>query len=1289
MKTHACWFLVGVFLYPATGLGIGAFGEEAVVDLARSQSGGMPTALASAPNINFSAAKACDDRPDTGWVSEKDAFPVWIRVEWRVPVEIREVTFKHFPKCPFKEAGPAGKYRVEILDDGKWVQVAAGDASRTPLETEVGHRLHQPTETTGVRLLIESAPTGQVGIAELRVMGPEVVLPIEWAPRWQARWIWPEPSLYVPHREPVRRYFRRSFDIEDPSQIREAWLLGCGFDRLNRIWVNNHSALTDITYHGGSLREAKVARIPVDWLLEGENVLAASVDDIYESGSHGLLAEFLLVGNDGGRTIIATDKEWLGQEDQGIVPDWRKPGLSDKRWVPCTEQTWPNTRWHWPWNVLRPTVAPTDRLTVLSVDVHPQPAKPGEPVTVKIVFEISKTPTRDFAVVLRLGQTSFWRNHDFRLGGAFLRPEEVSTSRWQPGRHEVEFQVPIPEHAPAETPATLFVSTQEESAGLEAAFPDATADPYGVHFVVPVDRGQKTSPKEAGFPRCEVRTVGGNPTLHLDGKPVSPIIWSSSYGNYRRYAEHAKTGVKLFRPIIQGTPIPAPGEEEAFYAWWFAQIDRMLSAAVAVAPEARLLPAIWMDPNPQWLFNAPSEQMIGGRGQLVIPLSHSVPDRGQVRPTFMSQAWRRDGSEGLKRLVEHLSSQPYSRNLIGLCFMAGRAGENYWGGNEYNVFINDRGRYDCKPRDQWQAGDFSMAARRTFREFLIGKYGTNENLQNAWRRDAVDFDDILEPARFRREEVCNILTWANKPENTGSLRDPSEPGVGTLPMDYFQCMAEAMIDTFAAWGKAVKEASDGRLITGCYYGYAISQLYTSVPGFHAHTAVARACRTPDLDFFVSPSEYNAARRAGGPYWGLNIVDSLRLHNKLWIHEQDTRTYLAEHMPKTFSRRETIEVLKRDAAAALTRGAGWWYYEFAQGQGGPLAREWFVDPEIAGFARHIKKICDHSLTLPDRGPSAEIAVFYHGRSLTAQDLFSPTAQLNITIGRLTLVNGMQRIGAPFDLYNLADIPVLEEKGLLKQYKMCLFLNPFYVTDEERRWLELCKGGGRTLVWLWAPGAASAGKSPSPENVIEVTGIPGVKWLDRKAPQIYRVSSEDHPLLGGLPREENFAAVPFPPGGTWAQFGNEVWPLVYVDSKDTDIETKVLGHWVIDGRVRHDMAAICLRTVAGGQNSWHSVYATVPYLSPQLMRNIARFAGVHLYRDSDEVLFASRHFVAIHTGAELATGELYLPNATPVYDVFSHKVVSTDAKTVHLNVAPYSTKLFYLGDPTKFQKAVEHD
>ncbi len=1277
MRPLACLSLVALCCAAATP-------QAAPTNLALFEPGGIPSARDAAPDLTYGAQKAADGSTDTGWVSGEGGYPTWLRIEWRFAVQVDELVLRQWPACPVAGVGPIGAYTMEALVDGQWRPVASGDASGLPREAEVRSKPTTPLVTTAIRLTVSSSPARRVAVSELQVLGPHPVLPLNWAPAWQGRLIWTQPSLGMAQRQPVRRYLRRSFTLERAGEVTAAYLAACAFDRLTTLWLNNVPLLADISYNGGLCRQAKTRRVATDTLREGENVLAASVDDIYECGSHGLLAELVLVRADGTRAVIATDTNWKGQEDQGLVPAWRKPGFRDTGWVPCSVVAGPNGRWHWLWNVPHPELAPRDTLTVVGLEVSPPQVRAGTDATCRLTFECTRRPGADYAVAVRLGQPSLMADHDFELWGAAMPPREAATSAWEAGRHTVVIKLHVPPEAPRDTPATLLVSLPDAGCGLATSLPGCQVDAYGLHFTIPVLRETAGAPAAtaappAGFTPSEVRTVGGTPTLHLAGRPVAPILWSSSYGNYRRYSAYAASGVKLFRPLIAGSPICAPHEADDYYPWWLARVDEMLSAAVSVDPDIKLLPAVAMDPSPQVLFDEPSEQMVSGRGHLVIDNSLFYPDLGQVRPTFMSQAWRRLGAEGLTRLVQHMAAQPYARSVVGLCFFAGRAGENYYGGNELNLFINEQGAYDARPQAQWDVGDFSAAARQTLRRFLVDKYGTDEALRTAWRRADLRFDDIPDPARFRREEVCDTLVGLGRGPSAGSLRDARAPGVGSLPMDYYQCFAEAMIDTFAAWGHAVKQASAGRLLTGCYYGYAAGQLLTCLPGFAGHTALARACDTPDLDFLCSPIDYSACRRAGSPVWAYNIPDSLRLHNKLWIYEFDSRTHLAAIGPKTYSSAETVAVMQRDAALALTHGAGWWWYEFSEGQRGAQSREWFLDPEFLASAGQLKRVYDHSLALPDRGPSAQIAVFYHGETLTAQDIFPPTLALNISLSRLTLFDSMPRIGAPYDLYNLADIVALAESGRLSQYRMCLFLNPFYLTAADRQALERCKSEGRTLVWLWGPGLGQVGESLSVERVAAVTGIPAIRLLPERAVPTCRMGAEASPLLQGLAAGYELAPRVFSPGDQWERFGNEIGPLLYVDPQATGPDTRILGHWVLGGKLRPDMGAFCLREMRrDGVRQWASVYSAVPYLSPELLRNIAREAGVHIYRETNGVLFADRHFVAIHTGAQPATDLLRLPLSTTIHDVLNHRTVGRDTASLQLNVPAYSTALYYLGE-----------
>ncbi|MHB8995606.1 MAG: hypothetical protein ACYC63_10180 [Armatimonadota bacterium] len=1252
-------------------------------DLTSFDWGVMPSASAAAPDMSLRPRFVTDGKPETGWIAPADYQPLWLRLEWRFPVTIHQLTLRQFPESKHPDLGRLGKLALEADVQGRWQLIQTLDASATDPAQEIKLVLPQPVRTMAVRFVIQSATGKNIGVSEIKAFGAQPVMPMSYAHAWTGRWIWVEPSLRIPHREPIQRYLRRSFDLPDLKQVKEAWLIGTAYDRCT-MWVNAHEALRDPSYAGGLMRRAQIKQIPLEWLQTGENVLAAKVEDLYEVGSQGLLAELILIAPDGTRTIIPTDNTWTGQEDSGLVPNWQKPGFKDPRYVPATIKAQANSRWHWAWNVLYPTLSPAETWKLTQVQTTPSPLRPGQPATATLTFEVPAKPKSDYAIIFRLGQHSLMREHDYELWGNALAPAAAKTSAWELGTHKVTIPLDIPPETPSPCPATILVSLPTTGVGLTTSLPNTQANQYGLHLKLPVDRGFIASAvggaSSPDFPRTQIKTLDGNPTLTIDGKPTAPMLWAAAYGNYRRYHENASTGVKLFRPTMAGGPIAAPGEDEEYFKYMFARLDAMINAAITIDPEIKLLPAIWADPQPDWLFINQSEQYLSARGVSLIPLVMTQPDVATVRDTFMSQAWRRDGAAGLTRLVKHMRSQPYAPHILGLILFAGRAGENYWGGNELNIFINEKGNYDAKPRDRWDLGDFSTAARRTFREFLIRRYQTNEALQQAWQRQDITFDDIIEPARFPREEVANILTWADKPKDAGTLRDPLQPGVGRLPMDYFECFSEAMVDTFITFGKAIKEASDDRLVVGCYAGYTLAHLFTNLPGFAGHTAVAKSVRSPYLDIFVSPAEYDQSRRAGGHLWGHNIIDSMRIHNKLWIYEADTRTYLSDIVPKQYSLKETIEVLRRDACASILRGSGWWWLEFSKEQRGANAREWFIDPEIQATATQLKKLYDFDLTLKDRGPSAQIAVFYHGNTHTAQDIFPPTIPLNVSIGRLTMVDGLQRLGAPYDLYSLADLPDLQKSGKLSQYKLCLMANAFYLQPEELKWLELLKQDGRTVVWLYTPGLAQNDKHLDAQNIAKIVEMPGVRLSTESLVPTVRLTQS--PVTAGLPAGYELAPRAFAPGTTWERFGNNISPIPYLDPK-ADPQTQIVGNWVIDGEVKPDMGGFAIKRLP----QWTSVYSPIPYLSIEVMRNLAKMAGVHVYRDSNDILYADKHFVCVHTADKPATDTLKLPAKTPVYEVFTGKLISPGADSIKLDIPPYTTALYYLGDPSKLQSAMK--
>lgn len=95
-------------------------------------------------------------------------------------------------------------------------------------------------------------------------------------------------------------------------------------------------------------------------------------------------------------------------------------------------------------------------------------------------------------------------------------------------------------------------------------------------------------------------------------------------------------------------------------------------------------------------------------------------------------------------------------------------------------------------------------------------------------------------------------------------------------------------------------------------------------------------------------------------------------------------------------------------------------------------------------------------------------------------------------------------------------------------------------------------------------------------------------------------------------------------------------------------------------------------------WTSVVAGDPGLMPAELRDVAREAGVHIYSDTDETLYASRRHVALHS----ATGgprRIALPRSCEtVTELFSGRVLGRNVDVIEDTLAGPSTVLYDLGE-----------
>lgn len=209
----------------------------------------------------------------------------------------------------------------------------------------------------------------------------------------------------------------------------------------------------------------------------------------------------------------------------------------------------------------------------------------------------------------------------------------------------------------------------------------------------------------------------------------------------------------------------------------------------------------------------------------------------------------------------------------------------------------------------------------------------------------------------------------------------------------------------------------------------------------------------------------------GPWtaWGL--------HRKNHWKEEDLRTYLsAQRYQKLETVFETYSVIKRDAALAITKGTGLWFYDLHGG--------WFRGEMMRDLFTDCRDVMAKREDLPFR---AEVVVFVDDEVLNG--VSKSGEGLMRALYAYEQKTYLGQFGAPYDAYHLSDLAEVP----LESYKMVLFLNAFKLSPSQRSVsAQKYKKDHRTLVWVYAPGLikdeGDLGLHLSPENCAEVTGMP---------------------------------------------------------------------------------------------------------------------------------------------------------------------------------------------------------
>jgi hypothetical protein len=1255
------------------------------------------------------AGAFADDNADTAWVTGRDMQDHWAQVEWhntavtinRVDINFAPFTLKYTPQKMFGErvepgavaittvkasaVGP-GALELQALLQNSWKTVYVANINspaNLPIAWEGDKatvRFAQPlTGVTKFRLRLSGAgPDESFGVRELQIWGPKPPSSFDMRPKWKAGWMWGEPEPMLATFGVVRRHFRRSFSIPDPTQIRSARIVLMGHDRA-RAWLNGQQIAH--TSHTGSGMTREVARVDISPALfkKGQNLLALEGEDVDEVGLRGVLVELWIEKRDGTFEVLASepDKFQVSSYDR---PGWNTASDGFTDWPQAQRIGNPNLEVSWGWSADYTPAYFSGAVQVTGVELSPAIPREGEAFQLRVGVKATEPLDDAYGLLADYGDAGPTRANfvNFSRGEGFIRPEAGLPKGFQ-GEKTLTLSGVWTQGVTPRLPISLrFVNPKKQLQVVPGSVGQVTTGEQPGRLRVELGAPAVKYAK-AGFPDAKIPQGG---RLSIDGEIVSPILFSSSLQNSKHDSIYLQSGVKLFRIVPQGAGnvVPDDGEEEIFFERLLSSIRVQAEAIHSVNPDAKFILFLELDMPQDWKFEHPEEIIVLGNGSRFQPLKFRNPSTGYIQETPNSPAVIEKATRALRQFVAKLEKQPYASSVFGIALTHGRAGENYWG-VDINLSL-ENGEYRIAQRPQYVWGDFGISARRSFRNWLQRRYKTKENLARAWKVSDIDFEDIVNPVKWPIRRFMTELMWLNRPTDRFMFRDRTAEG--GLFHDFAQHMNESRAELFIEAGKAIKEVSGNKLLVGGYIGYVVPALTNSPPGsaqHSGHLAMRNVLATPYIDMMFSPHFYHM-RRQGDPIMPMGITDSLRAHNKLWINEYDSRSFLSPITPKTFSQRETLEVFQKEFGNAITRDQGWWWLEFNFNVVGKDAPAWFGDEKMLEDIAVMRRVYDKYISLPAAGPEAEIAVFVNVEQPYYTDAHAPANTVHSNLVNY-FIPRLSMLGAPFDIYAQADLAKLKERGWLKNYKMVIFLNAFHMDAIERGIVESeLKKDGKSLLFLFAPGY-QGNEAPQTElsvaGIEAVTGIKGVRKVAKK--HLLGLSFNDNPIVKDV-KEKEFDAVAWWSKEQIENYGNEIGPTFYLDQASGN-------NWTPLATLRLDkkgdatkVAMAQLKTAA-----FTSYYSVVPDLPAEVLSSIAKQSGVYLYARPGVLTWANNRFLTVHTGR--VAKQVVLKSKKPVtwVEPFEKKVYARNTETLTIDLSKGETKFFCLENNGEWQSLLQ--
>ena len=621
----------------------------------------------------------------------------------------------------------------------------------------------------------------------------------------------------------------------------------------------------------------------------------------------------------------------------------------------------------------------------------------------------------------------------------------------------------------------------------------------------------------------------------------------------------------------------------------FSRIRTAIEDTLEADPDALLLPRFGMSAPAWWQKQHPDHCLTFDDGQ----------KEGECPA---SELWRRQALKKLRAYVRFCEKH-YGDRIIGYHPCGQHTGEWFY-------------QRSWKP----QLSGFSPAMEAGFRRWLKEKYKTDAALAKAWNDPNASLKTATVPSAEERRSTAH-----------GLFRDPrAERKV----LDFYRYKQLAMEQPLEQMARVIKEETDREKLVVFFYGYffAMSGIPRG-PQISGHLAMQEMLDCPDVDILCSPISYFDRQPGGcGPF--MTAVDSVRAAGKLWLNEDDTRTYLTPEdtghgrAGRADTPTKTKWVHRRNFGNILPRRMATWYMDLG-GVG------WLDGRDIWDNVQKLRSHYQQSLERP-AGFDPEVAVIVSERSPYAVANNNTLMRPQCYIIRRRLY----RLGAPIRVHYLGDLV----DGEVPPCKAYIFLNPFHLDEQARTAIEKATDG-KTAVYFY--GSGFLGERADDRLITELTGIP-VKRQQSGKPRSSFVEG-DSPLLKGMGQE---------PFGTQRAL-SPLWTVPDAPGI-TPLATGPDGKTLVAAKT---------------QNDGLRVYVGTTDAPAGFLRNVLKESGVHLYVDSDDIVNASEHLLSI-TASETGTKYISLPRRAKVSDIITGETIGKSINSFTLKMQAGETRLFEL-------------